>query len=158
MRTQTSSHPISWYSASVSQKTTSHRFGKKLAAARKVKNLSQAELGKLMGVSRGMIAYYESSAKNPTIEIIENVAKALGVKISSLIDDADVRVTLPELMQAVLGASISPYHSLRPALVPERERDRDSLGDLICDLAESFDRRLTFQPSLLAKDFAAQSP
>ena len=69
-----------------------------------------------------------------------------------------VRVTLPELMQAVLGASISPYHSLRPALVPERERDRDSLGDLICDLAESFDRRLTFQPSLLAKDFAAQSP
>ena len=96
MRTQTSSHPISWYSASVSQKTTSHRFGKKLAAARKVKNLSQAELGKLMGVSRGMIAYYESSAKNPTIEIIENVAKALGVKISSLIDDAEPRQRGPK--------------------------------------------------------------
>ena len=96
MSVQTSSHPISWYSASVSQKTTSHRFGKKLAAARKVKNLSQAELGKLMGVSRGMIAYYESSAKNPTIEIIENVGKALGVKISSLIDDAEPRQRGPK--------------------------------------------------------------
>jgi transcriptional regulator with XRE-family HTH domain len=36
-----------------------------------------------------MIAYYESSAKNPTIEVIENSSKALGVKISTLLDDLE---------------------------------------------------------------------
>ena len=81
--------PPSCYSANVSRRTTSHPFGKKLAEARKLKSLSQTELAKLMGTSRGMIAYYESSAKNPTIEVIENSSKALGVKISTLLDDLE---------------------------------------------------------------------
>ena len=78
-----------WYSAAMAQKTSSHPFGKKMASARKRKNLSQTELGKLMGVSRGMVAYYESSAKNPTVEVIENASRALEVGISTLLEDAE---------------------------------------------------------------------
>ncbi len=42
-----------------------------------------------MGVSRGMVAYYESSAKNPTVEVIENASRALEVGISTLLEDAE---------------------------------------------------------------------
>lgn len=69
------------------KKEVSHPFGKRLATARKKQKLSQTELGKIMGISRGMIAYYESSAKNPTIEVIEKSAKALNVNPAELLLD-----------------------------------------------------------------------
>jgi transcriptional regulator with XRE-family HTH domain len=69
------------------KKEGSHPFGQRLAAARKKQNLSQTELGKLMKVSRGMVAYYESSAKNPTIEVIENAAYALNINVAELLLD-----------------------------------------------------------------------
>jgi len=74
------------YTDNMSKATASHPFGKKLAEIRKKQGLSQTELGKLMSVSRGMVAYYESSAKNPTIEVIEHAAEVLGVSVSSLVD------------------------------------------------------------------------
>lgn len=70
-----------------SMKKDTHAFGQRLAKFRKDKKMSQLELGKLMGVSRGMIAYYESAAKNPTVEVIENAASALGVSIGQLLGD-----------------------------------------------------------------------
>ena len=66
---------------------TAHPFGKKLATLRKQRGLSQTELGKIMGFSRGMIAYYEGGAKNPTVEVIENAAKALNVSIATLLEN-----------------------------------------------------------------------
>jgi len=75
------------YLPSMPKSAKSHPFGKKLALLRKQRGLSQTELGKLMGVSRGMIAYYEGGAKNPTIEVIENAAKSLNVSIASLLEN-----------------------------------------------------------------------
>ena len=67
------------------EKNATHPFGRQLALARKKQKLSQTELGEIMDISRGMVAYYESSAKNPTIEIIENAAKALNVNVAELL-------------------------------------------------------------------------
>ena len=75
------------YAPDMPKSATSHPFGKKLALLRKQRGLSQTELGKLMSVSRGMIAYYEGGAKNPTIEVIENAAKSLDVSIASLLEN-----------------------------------------------------------------------
>ena len=75
------------YTDGMSKVNASHPFGKRLAILRKEQGLSQTELGKMMSVSRGMIAYYESSAKNPTIEVIEHAAETLGVSISFLVDE-----------------------------------------------------------------------
>ncbi len=40
-------------------------FGQRLAEARREKGLTQPELGKLLGMSRERVDYYERRAKNP---------------------------------------------------------------------------------------------
>lgn len=64
-----------------------HAFGQKLAKLRQEKNLSQQEFGSLLGISRGMVAYYESCAKNPTIEFVEKVASTFGVTVAELLGE-----------------------------------------------------------------------
>ena len=66
-------------------------FGKRLAAARERRGLSQQELADKLGMTRSMIAYYESRAKNPTLEFIEKAADLLKVSVSDLIGRADAR-------------------------------------------------------------------
>jgi len=63
-----------------------HPFGKRMAALRQEHGLSQAEFGRRVGLSRGMVAYYESCAKNPTLEFIEKVAAAFDVPLGELLD------------------------------------------------------------------------
>jgi transcriptional regulator with XRE-family HTH domain len=61
-------------------------FGKRLAAARRAKGLSQAALAKLLGTTRVNIGYYERKATNPTLEFIQRCADALEVSVTELID------------------------------------------------------------------------
>jgi transcriptional regulator with XRE-family HTH domain len=64
-------------------------FGQRLAAARERRSLSQQELADKLGMTRSMIAYYESRAKNPTLEFIEKAADLLKVSVSDLVGHAD---------------------------------------------------------------------
>lgn len=66
--------------------STPHRFGQRLAALRRERSWSQAELGRHLNISRGMVAYYESCAKNPTVEFVEKVSEVFNVPIGDLID------------------------------------------------------------------------
>lgn len=66
-------------------------FGQRLAAARDRRGLSQQELADKLGMTRSMIAYYESRAKNTTLEFIERAADLLKVSASNLIGRADTR-------------------------------------------------------------------
>lgn len=66
--------------------STPHPFGQRLAALRRDRGWSQAELGRHLKISRGMVAYYESCAKNPTVEFIERVAGVFNVPIADLLD------------------------------------------------------------------------
>lgn len=61
-----------------------HPFGKRLAALRVERGWSQAELGRRLELSRGMIAYYESCAKNPTLEFIEKAAAVFEISVGEL--------------------------------------------------------------------------
>ena len=63
-------------------------FGRRLAAARERRGLSQQELADQLGMTRSMIAYYERRAANPTSEFIEKVSEALGIPVSELIGRA----------------------------------------------------------------------
>ena len=55
-------------------------FGQKVAALRKERGLSQAELAQRLGVSLEMVDYYERRARNPSTETIQRVAAGLGVE------------------------------------------------------------------------------
>ncbi|MFM7016302.1 MAG: helix-turn-helix domain-containing protein [Bacteroidota bacterium] len=57
-------------------------LGKMIKAARQERNLTQEELGKLVGVQKAQISKLESSANSATIDTILKVFRALRAEIS----------------------------------------------------------------------------
>jgi DNA-binding XRE family transcriptional regulator len=70
-------------------------LGKMIKAARQERNLTQEELGKLVGVQKAQISKLESSANSATIDTILKVFKALKAEISFNIrlEDEFIRLT-----------------------------------------------------------------
>ncbi|PIP17440.1 MAG: transcriptional regulator [Parcubacteria group bacterium CG23_combo_of_CG06-09_8_20_14_all_35_9] len=61
-------------------------ISKNIKRLRKAKNLSQDKLSRLADVSHATIIKIESGAnKNPTIETLAKIAKALGVGVDDLL-------------------------------------------------------------------------
>lgn len=59
-------------------------FGKRLATLRKNKGLTQTELGKKIGVSQRVIAYYEGETSYPPAALLPKIAKVLSISIDDL--------------------------------------------------------------------------
>jgi HTH-type transcriptional regulator/antitoxin HipB len=57
-------------------------LGKMIKAARQERNLTQSELGKLIGVQKAQISKLESSANSATIDTVIKVFKALKAEIN----------------------------------------------------------------------------
>jgi transcriptional regulator with XRE-family HTH domain len=68
-----------------------HPFGQRLAALRVERGWSQAEFGRRLDLSRGMVAYYESCAKNPTLEFVEKAASVFEIPVGELMGAAAPR-------------------------------------------------------------------
>jgi transcriptional regulator with XRE-family HTH domain len=62
------------------------QFAKRVRELRLRKDISQERLGEIAGLHRTYIGMIERAEKNITLVNLEKVAKALGVKPSSLID------------------------------------------------------------------------
>lgn len=61
-------------------------FSENLRLQRQKKNLSQEELGNLIGVSGVTIMRYEKGTREPKLETIKKIANALKIPVSELID------------------------------------------------------------------------
>jgi transcriptional regulator with XRE-family HTH domain len=68
-------------------KTTLEKFGEKVREERHEQGFSQEELASRAGVHRTYIGMIERAEKNITLENIEKVAKALGLKLSEFFKD-----------------------------------------------------------------------
>lgn len=76
-------------------------FGERLFKTRKIRGLSQTELGKRVGLSKRMISHYEGKAEEgPPLNTLSRIAEALNVSVSYL---------LGESTQKALGSEISPH-------------------------------------------------
>lgn len=62
------------------------RMAKRLKALRAERGWSQADLAERSGVSKVHIARIETSQREPTLGVIEKLAKALKVRAGDLID------------------------------------------------------------------------
>src|ERR1700752_5285117 len=62
-------------------------FGRRLAALRRQKGLSQRELAERLDTTQKTVDYYERRAVNPTLDLVERVAAALEVPAAELIGD-----------------------------------------------------------------------
>ena len=71
---------------------TKMTFGERLALVRKRKKLSQAEVGKLIGINGDAYGRYERSEVKPTIEMALKIAKALEVSLDFLTGNSDIEL------------------------------------------------------------------
>ena len=62
------------------------RLGKNVARLRKERGLSQEAFADHAGIHRTYVSDVERGARNPTIEVVAKIAKALGVKPGELLD------------------------------------------------------------------------
>jgi transcriptional regulator with XRE-family HTH domain len=62
------------------------RVAERLQQLRKRRNLTQAQLADQAGISRGYLARLETARQDPTLTTLEALAKALGVRVSRLLD------------------------------------------------------------------------
>jgi transcriptional regulator with XRE-family HTH domain len=66
-------------------------FGKRMAALRKERGLTQVQLADKLGITVKAVDYYERRARNPSIEFVKRAAAALGVRAVDLVDDGAPR-------------------------------------------------------------------
>ena len=60
--------------------------GKRIQSLRKAKKLSQEELAEQAGIHRTYMGAVERGEKNATIETLQKIATALGVKVGDLFE------------------------------------------------------------------------
>lgn len=62
------------------------RLASNLQKFRRAKGLSQEAFADEAGIHRTYISDIERGARNPTIEVVDRLARALGVKMGDLLD------------------------------------------------------------------------
>ena len=63
------------------KKKAQHNIGKRIAELRKEKGMTQTQLAKKCGMAQPNIATIEAGKNSTTIDVLERITKALGVKI-----------------------------------------------------------------------------
>jgi len=61
------------------------KLGQNMKRIRKVKQMTQGDICRKLGVDRSYISNVESGNKNPTLSTITKLAKALGVSVDELL-------------------------------------------------------------------------
>ena len=88
-----------------------------IKAARKKAGITQAELGKRLGVSSSMIALYETGRRNPKKETIRQIAFALSVPVGTLDPQLGKMPTLED-RSAALNMQIHQLQEAQGRLAP----------------------------------------
>lgn len=64
-------------------------FGKRIAALRKEKKISQGELAKLINTSTSVIGRYERDEMTPSVEAAKKIAKILNTTVGYLLSETE---------------------------------------------------------------------
>jgi transcriptional regulator with XRE-family HTH domain len=62
-----------------------NRIGKRIKLERERQELSQEALAEKAGISRGYLARLETGRHDPTVGVVEKLARALRVKVADLL-------------------------------------------------------------------------
>lgn len=84
-----------------------HLLGDRLKELRKRKNLTQEEFGKLFGVAKNTVSYWEANTSKPDINLIKEIAKYFNVTTDYLLDfNNDDKANLEKLKTTLKEAGI----------------------------------------------------
>jgi transcriptional regulator with XRE-family HTH domain len=64
----------------------SRQFGRKVREIRKGKGLSQGDVARKLNLHRSYVSSIERGVRNPSLGVVEKIAKTLGVKPKNLLD------------------------------------------------------------------------
>ena len=88
-------------------------FGLRLRKLRENKHLSQEELGKRVGVTKGSIYRYENNVQSPSLETARKLAVVLGTTLDNLAGlEDEIVIRLPNLSEAEEAALRRVYPSI----------------------------------------------
>ncbi len=68
------------------RETAGSRIGRRIRAIREEADMKQAELGEAVGLNANRIQQYENGARNPKFDLCKQIAEALEVETSALLD------------------------------------------------------------------------
>lgn len=93
--------------------TVMDTFAKRLRFLREERKLSQTELAKDLGISRGSLSFYENAERTADIEILYRVSEYFGVTLDYLIGKSDNRTKENAAIGEDLGLSDKAIEILR---------------------------------------------
>ena len=71
-------------------------FGNRLAKLRRATGQTQSELARAIGAAQSTISQLEASTRKPSFDMLRALSAALGVTVSSLVDDGQASLTSDE--------------------------------------------------------------
>lgn len=104
-------------------------LGIKLRTIRKNNKLTLKQLGELVGLSEQAIGQYERGDRNPSIDILNKIATAIGVTVNDLIKDDTIDITNMNDDEKLSSKTI-------PGLFEEM---RDIMCNELCKYADTVD-------------------
>lgn len=97
-------------------------FAQNVIRYRKLRGYSQGDLAEASGISRRMVAHYETNASEPPIEKIETLARALGIRPSQLLESPGELTKLDTDLTDIDSRSIKKLKDIL-SLPPEDRND-----------------------------------
>ena len=88
-------------------------FAEKLSRMRKEKGFTQQEMAKKAGVGIAQLRRYEGGTSSPTLEIIKNISRTLGVTTDELIFDENEGVANNKIMDRQLLEQFEVVSAMR---------------------------------------------
>lgn len=112
-------------------------FGDKLKKIRIDRDLSQEELGNLLGTSKQVISRYETNQRTPKITVVEEYAKKLDVPLDYLINNSITDYNYQEQDQSLVTTSKLPQLNTRDERSIKKKLE-SVLNDLMPDNALAY--------------------
>jgi transcriptional regulator with XRE-family HTH domain len=108
-------------------------FSKRLKKLRKLKGLSQTELGNIVRLSKSAISGWETEISSPNLADLKKIANVLDTSIDYLLGNTDVAI-IPQLQQTLICYSDKQIKILHAAA--KTGLDEDTIAMLLENLAE----------------------
>ena len=89
-------------------------FAEKLSKLRNERGLTQQEMASLIGVGIAQMRRYEKGKSSPTLEVIKNIARTLGISADELIFDENERVAAAKILDRKLLEQFELIARLNP--------------------------------------------
>lgn len=109
------------------------KLGEKIKSIRKQKNMSLRELAQITGLSKTTLSDLENDAKNPSLETLQKVSKALEISIADLIsvtESEDDLVTSARDSGSEILAGLSKSGDLLKVLYRAKDVPKETMDQM----------------------------